>query len=123
MPEITYSRDTVLIQTDSDPLYALPPVHRQDTTEFWRAAVEGRTLSKDQAELLARTVAPHLFSGPEKDSPLQRIHADLSETVQSYNRDLEASIVGSWDEEALTESLSGLLEALNGTLSTLEDLL
>lgn len=122
MSEITYSRDTVTIQTDKGLLYALPPVHRRDTTEFWPTVAAGHSLSKDQAELLSRTVAPHLF--PEEGTepwrkPVREIYADLAETVQSYTRELNISAA---DEEA-RDTLSDLLGALQGTLDKLEELL
>ena len=121
-----YTRDTVPIQTDKGVLYALSPVYRRDTTEFWPAVADGHSLSKGQAELLARTVAPHLFpqEGTEPwRTPIRETYADLAETVQSYGRDLRASGEADWDAGALTQSLSGLLDALNGTLDRLEKLL
>lgn len=126
MSEITYTRDTVTIQTDKGLLYALPPVHRRDTTEFWPAVAAGHGLSKDQAELLARTVAPHLF--PEEGTepwrkPVREIYEELLRTERSYRRDRNAAAAGYWTATQVRDSLTDLLDAVRGTLRQLEELL
>lgn len=102
------------------------PKYVRASVETYNAAILGHEFAKPEAELLARTVAPQLF--PEEGletwrTPIREAYADLAETVQSYNRDLRASGEADWDAGALTQSLSGLLEALNGTLDRLEKLL
>jgi hypothetical protein len=72
MPEITYNRDAVVIRTDTATLYAYPPVpDKSGLRPFWRAALAvpssgSYNLSKDEAELLARTIAPHLFEASDE---------------------------------------------------------
>jgi hypothetical protein len=88
----------------------------------------GHDLPKDQAELLARTVAPHLFPqvGTEPwRTPVRAVYADLAETVQSYSRHRSAiqHPETPWTAEQVTDSLLGLLAALQGTLDKLEELL
>lgn len=126
MPDI-HTRDAVYIRNlNGYTAIAYPPLYIRATNEHLSARFEGAEFSKEQAELLAQTIAPQLF--PEEGTepwrkPIREVYADLAETVQSYTRDLSASKAGGWDEEAVTESLSSLLDALNGTLDKLEGLL
>jgi hypothetical protein len=121
------TRDAVHLHTlHSAIVTAYPPLYIKATNENYPAAFMGHPFSKGQAELLARTVAPQLF--PEEGTepwrkPIREAYVDLSQTVRSYGRDLFASREANWDAGALTQSLSGLLEALNGTLDRLEKLL
>jgi hypothetical protein len=123
----TFTRDGVQLRTGHNAVVtAYAPVHRRDTTEFWPANFMGHDLPKDQAELLARTVAPHLFPAPEDEpwrKPVREIYSDLQETEQSYTRDLRAAKSADWEAKDVVTSLSALLQALNGTLEMLEDLL
>jgi hypothetical protein len=124
------SKDTVFIQAEGGSLSVSPPVPYNGVQSPQPAELETDdqlfTLSPVDAELLARTIAPQLFpeDGTEPwRTPIRETYADLAETVQSYGRDLRASGEANWDAGALTQSLSGLLEALNGTLDRLEKLL
>jgi hypothetical protein len=125
----TFTRDGVQLRTGHNAVVtAYAPVHRRDTTEFWPANFMGHDLPKDQAELLAHTVAPHLF--PEEGEepwrkPIREIYKELQETIQSYTRDWQAFKFSEvpWSADQVADSLSGLLRALQGTQDKLEELL
>jgi hypothetical protein len=125
-----HTKDTIQVRTESGTLYVAPPRRFTGLSPALPAQLEihDQTLSlfAEDAELLARTVAPQLF--PEEGTepwrkPIRETYVDLSQTVRSYGRDLFASREANWDAGALTQSLSGLLDALQGTLDRLEKLL
>ena len=123
-------RNAVQIGTDVEHIYAYAPTYGLNSAH--PAAIDTDhtlyNLDKADAELLARTVAPHLFPTEGLEpwrTPVREIYADLAETEQSYRRDLQASQSAEtpWTVEQIGQSLAGLLGALQVTLEKLEELL
>lgn len=122
-----HTRDAVIIPDLNGytiPVY--PPLYIRATTENIPARIDRAEFSKDQAELLARTVAPQLF--PEEGTepwrkPVREIYKDLQETEQSYRRDRNAAAAGDWTATQVRDSLTDLLDNVRRTLDKLEELL
>lgn len=128
MPDI-HTRDMVCIpDLNGYTIAVYPPLYIRASAENFPARINSAEFSKDQAEILARTIAPQLLpqAGLEPwRTPIREVYADLCETVQSYSRDLRAiqHPKTRWTAVQVTDSLSGLLVALQGTLDRLEVLL
>lgn len=127
------TREATAILTSRGVVYAYPPVDGQAPLVPVQATIAVPSgnyhLSAVEAELLAKTIAPHLDPAPLLDAQLKQVkdkaaaaHTDLTETISSWTRELDASRQAQWPGEVVAESMENLLLALSETVVALREL-
>lgn len=86
-------------------------------------------LERNEAHALAAAIAPDLAPEQVKEDLLKpyqdnakAAHADLTETVESWTRELNAARASNWEGHQLADSMENLLLALSPVLVTLREI-
>lgn len=126
-------REAVPVETHKGVVFAYPPAGTRLLPSGLPAEIAtprgSFRFSQTEALVLAKTIAPQLDPEQAKQDTLKpyqakakAAHEDLTETIESWTRTLNAARSGQWSGYSVAESLEELLLALSEPLTALREI-